>query len=181
MHPYAGHKQNAVGHRRAKSIMRANGGGVAPSEGATVKRAAGGSVPDADITVVSGAKSGGRIDKRARGGAVQARAAGGGITKITPSKHKPHVSVNVININRGRKKNRLAPKGPALPGPIGAPLPDIGAAPGPLAISPAGVPGMPPIRAKGGRVGKMGGNDRGGQGSGVGRLEENKRMKRVYP
>lgn len=170
-HPYSGHRENAVGHRRVKSIMRANGGAVSPDSGTkTAKRALGGSVPDPTINIVSGYKAGGRIDKRARGG---------GIRKITPSKHKPHVNINVVNMGKG--KGRLAPKGPALPGPVAAPLPDVGAAPGPLAFNPAAVPGMPPIRAKGGRIGKMGGNDRGGQASGVGRLEENKRMKRSYP
>src|SRR3954462_10350121 len=96
-HPYSGHRENAVGHRRVKSIMRANGGAVSPGGGTgTVKRALGGSVPDpTTVNIVSGYKAGGRIDKRARGG---------GIKKITPSKHKPHVNINVIN------KGRLAPK-----------------------------------------------------------------------
>ena len=41
-HPYAGHKENAVGHRRVKSIMRASGGSVAPAKPA--KRAMGGAL-----------------------------------------------------------------------------------------------------------------------------------------
>ena len=173
-HPYAGHKENAVGHRRVKAIMRANGGGVSPSAAKPAKRAFGGALPEQPtINIVSGYKAGGRIDKRARGG---------GIRKITPSKHKPHININVIN----KGKSRLAPKGPMLPGPAAAPLPDVGAAPGPLAINPGAVPGMPPMRAKGGkigkaRVGKMGAGDQAGQGSGAGRLEEFKRMKRSYP
>jgi len=166
-HPYAGHKENAVGHRRVKSIMRASGGSVAPAKPA--KRASGGSVPDIDVNVIPGLKSGGRIDKRARGG---------GIRKITPSKHKPHVRINVV----GKGKDRLAPKGPALPGPAAAPLPDVGAAPGPLAINPGAIPGMPPMRAKGGKIGKIGGPlPKGGGGSGVGRLAEAKQMKRKFP
>ena len=149
-HPYAGHKENAVGHRRVKTLMnsggyvakRANGGSVAMDEIPACPE------PDADdMPMIEGRKSGGRLDKRARGGAVQKFALGGTIRKITPSKRKPHIN---ININSGPKP--------------------------PLAIKPMGLPGVPGM-ALGGKIGKMRTGKDAGQGSGEGRLEEYKRMK----
>jgi hypothetical protein len=86
---------------------------------------------------VEGKKASGRLDKKARGGAVAKFQTGGGIHKITPSKHKPHnVSVNVINVTR-RPQGR---RGLAMPPPIGALRPP-GIVPPPLGLRPPGFQG----------------------------------------
>jgi len=163
-HPYNGHKENAVGHRRAKLLMR---GGAA-----VAKRATGGKAmavadepesascqePDADdMPVAEGRKAGGRLDKKARGGKVEKFANGGatgGFHKITPSKRKPHV---MININNGPRP----PIKPAIP------LPGLA----------AGMPSIrPPGMATGGRA-KMRTGKTAGQGSGEGRLDEFRHMR----
>jgi hypothetical protein len=103
----------------------------------------------------SGKLKAGRLDKKARGGAVQKFQLGGGVGafhKLTPSKHKPHsgVSVNVIHndLRRGNRPIRpLVPPGIAPIGPVGGlPMP----------------PMKPPGMRRGGRT--------GGAGSGLGRL-----------
>src|SRR6266702_8869775 len=103
-HPYSGHRENAVGHRRAKLMTTgkqyARGGSAekkeskAEEKGETAKE-------EAREARVEGKAAGGRLDKRARGGVIKGYQMGGGIRKLTPSKHKPHVGVHIVNISRG--------------------------------------------------------------------------------
>lgn len=153
-HPYAGHKETHVGHRRAKNIMKGYKGG------GSTGRADGGSAlghvvnREEDEACPSGEyQDGGRLDKKARGGAVGAFAAGGPIRKITPSKRKPHVSVNVINVtgSRGRRPPASPASGLAA-GSGSSPIPSLGGA------LPDALP-KPPGMKSGGRLPKrpMGG------------------------
>src|SRR5439155_1094054 len=92
-HPYSGHREAAVGHRRAKLMTTgsqyARGGHADEAEDKKlikreIKRA------EDKEAKVEGKAAGCRLDKRARGGAVRGYQMGGGIRKLTPSKHKPH-------------------------------------------------------------------------------------------
>jgi hypothetical protein len=100
-------------------------------------------------TKVGGKKANSRLDKKARGGKVAKLQKGGAIHKITPSKHKPHVSVNVINVTRRPQGRR---HGLAMPPPIGA-LKPPGMGPPGLGVPPGmGLPGLrPPGMKRGGR------------------------------
>lgn len=203
-HPYHGHRENAVGKRRVKVLMKsggyANGGGISEENLRSMDSSYGGGKKDSygAIRRKGGYADGGPTPSRiprserpgpfkpiepgdrtkyADGGAVEGgnlaparldkRAAGGGIRKLTPSKRKPHLNVNIVNVSRGQGRRRgLLPPPPAIPAIGGAPaLP-----PPPVGLRPPGLPGM----AKGGRMRK--GKDYG-QGSGEGRLEEFKHMK----
>jgi hypothetical protein len=126
-HPYSGHKQEAVGHRRVKVLMRsggyAEGHSIAKAAKSFAKRVA--AHESAEEKHEGEYAQGGRIDKRARGG------------KITPSKHRPHVSVNIINAHHRPPMPLIPPGGGAglgaappmpLPPPgagAGAPLPGM--------------------------------------------------------
>lgn len=122
-HPYAGHKQNAVGKRRVKLLLRTGG-----YHGDDLVKAAG----KLQQKIASHEREerhsgeyaqGGRIDKYARGGR---------------SKSKPHVSINIVHHSRPSAPQTPLP----LPGPgLGAPPPGIPPAAG-GALPPPGMPGM---------------------------------------
>lgn len=151
MHPYGKHSENAVGHRRANKFTTGSeykhGGSIVKEAKNLAKNV---EKEEAAEEKHGGGKVGGRLDKRARGGAVAKRALGGSLApsgkprKFTPSKHKPHVNVNVVHVQRGPRPPMGMGGlggGPALagPAPIGAP-------------PPGGVP-MPPMK-RGGAVKK---------------------------
>src|SRR5260370_27203356 len=98
-----------VGHRRVKHLMKSGGyvsdKSMEKEAKGFAKRVAEHEKGEITEEKHEGEKRGGRLDKRARGGAIKTYQFGGGIKpirKITPSKHKPHVAVNITNINRGR-------------------------------------------------------------------------------
>lgn len=172
-HPYNNHREMQVGHRRVKTLM-ASGGyasdkGLAKAATGFAQRVAKHEKAEMAEEKHEGENRGGRLDKRARGGAIEGKANGGGVMrKFTPSKHKPHVAVNVINVSRH-------PRPPVgLPGRAAGPIPVPPAAPG-LGGPPVG---MPMRRFKdGGKIGVMRKGKKYGEGSGEGRLEEAKHMK----
>jgi len=218
-HPYKGHSENAVGHRRAKTVMQS--GGYIP------KRQSGGATrqppkplpllekPDPSRDLVRDVEAldravRPRLDKKARGGAVAKRQTGGGIHKITPSKHRPHFSVNVVNINRGRGRRGIGlpppvPGGGVPPVPGGPPMPMQAGGPAmidPVALAaarrmrknklaaagamaaranPSVMPAVGRGYAKGGKIGQTRKGKEAGQGTGAGRLEEANHMKGRYP
>ena len=157
-HPYHEHRQHKVEHSRVGHITRgyAKGGAVHYDEAEDEK------------LIRKEVKKGAL--KRAAGGRIQGRAAGGRLDR--KGKKRGETNVNVI----------VAPHPGGVPGGAGAPPPGIGAAAGPMPVPPprppmppAGGPGMlppgmppggpggmpppggpPMIRARGGRVGKAG-------------------------
>src|SRR5215475_11379551 len=103
-HPYSRHSESAVGHRRAKFLTTgkqyARGGHTDEAEDKKlIKKEI--KKYEAEEKAVGGSVSSGRLDKRARGGKIKGYQMGGGIHKFTPSKHKPHVGINIINAPRG--------------------------------------------------------------------------------
>ena len=145
MHPFAKHNEQAAGKARAKSFMRADGG-RANKDAQDARDAAAKtmrntrSMPDAfPVGGPPGKKSGGRLDKFARGGRAK-------------SKHKGNnTKINIV----------VAPKGPhpadgaAPPAPMGPPLLGGGPPPGlPPGGPPPGLGGPPPgLPAAGGPPG----------------------------
>src|SRR5215470_8890978 len=133
-HSHKHHREMHVGHRRAKYLLKSGGHGglehgkhlVSQAEKLTK------SMREHEAEERhEGYKAGGRLDKRARGGAVKKFQMGGGIgvkpvRKFTPAKHKPHMNVNIVNLHRpggggmGRGIPRVAP--PGVP-PVGAGMP----------------------------------------------------------
>lgn len=183
-HPFHGHREMHVGHRRAKTLMKSGGyaGGMSDKavEGFAKRLAKHERAEISEEKHEGEYARGGRLDKRARGGAtghlagctcaacggkVEKRARGGGIHQITPSKRKPHTNINIVNVSH-------------RPRPAGIrPLPAIPAAGAGLPVPPVAGPGLPlrpPGMAKGGR---MRTGKKYGEGSGEGRLEEFKHMK----
>jgi hypothetical protein len=89
---------------------------------------------------------------------------GGGIHKVTPSKHKPHMAVNVINVNRGQKN--LAPHVGGGVGRLGLgniPLAAGSFTPTSAVPAPGENVGPPAALKRGGRVGRVGSGDGSGR------------------
>lgn len=163
-HPYSRHSENTVGRRRAKLLLKSGGRAhddVAEDKKIFKKMMA--SHERMEGEKHDGAKCGGRLDKKARGGAVKKFQMGGavsGVRKPTPSKRKPHVSVNVINISRGVGTRRPPMSGAGIAGavPGGQPplpaAPPAGGLPGPIGAG-GPSPGLrPPGMKRGGAVQK---------------------------
>lgn len=153
-HPYRGHGENAVGHRRAKFLTTgkqyARGGHSDEKEDRKLIKSMLKKEEKAEGKAAGGSISGGRLDKRARGGKVNGYQMGGGIRKFTPSKHKPHTSVHITNISRGGGGGGGAglPRRPlGLAPPLGGPPPG-GLPPGGPGLPGPGM-GPPPIRPPG--------------------------------
>src|SRR5215475_60372 len=130
MHPYGRHSENAVGHRRAKFLTTgkqyARGGHADEAEDKKLIKSMLKKEEKAEGRAAGGSVANGRLDKHPRGGAIKGYQMGGPIRKFTPSKHKPHVGINIINAPRGGgggggaglPRPRLGLAGPAVP-PIG--------------------------------------------------------------
>lgn len=160
-HPYANHSENAVAKRRVKTVMKS--GGYVHSDAAADKKLMKKMMAKHEKEEMGkheGMKAGGRLDRRARGGAVGQFAMGGtvdGIRKPTPSKRRPHVAVNVVNISGGGGRRGMSGPGAGIRPPLGAPpVPPpagVGGFPGPVPPGPpAGL--RPPGMKRGGGVAK---------------------------
>jgi hypothetical protein len=139
-HPYHQHKEVKAGHKRAKEMSKhfKSGGAVKLATGGAVTLKRGGKAKHEEVKA-EGKASGGRLDKRARGGGTKKHGKG----------HHTHINIMV------------APKGgdgappPGLGGggpPIGGAPPMVPKAPmGPPIGGPmgAGPPGLPPPGAAG--------------------------------
>lgn len=158
-HPYSSSREDKVGKSRASKMVKgydtggavkkyATGGSISP-----VKKAGGGEIK------VPGMKSGGRLDKFARGGA---------------AKKKPQTQVNIAIVSPQKEDKDEAPMMPPMPPPIGAAPPPPppkgppGAGPGMPVGGPLAGPMNPPGMMKRGGGVKM----KGGADTGVGRLDK---------
>jgi hypothetical protein len=154
---------------------------------------------DSNETKPHGKKAIRRLDKASRGKVDKFAMGGGAFHKLTPSKHKPHVSVNVVHMDnrRGLARPRVGmgmPLGAAPVPPVGA-VPPVGGLPPmprppgmmrggrayafggglPVQAAPqaqAALAARPalPMQAQAARPFKKGGRVGGGAGSGLGRL-----------
>ncbi len=149
---YPNFRGSAPGQRRASAMLK-SGGYVAPQ-----KRADGGKIKPTPEQLeeigrggeelVRGKKAGGRLDKMARGG----------IAKITPSKRKPHVAINVINASRPPRRGLAIPPPIAPVGPLRPP----GVVPPPGPGAPPMMGGAPPMRPPGMKRGGLAKRQEGG-------------------
>lgn len=171
-HPYSHHREMQVGHRRVKHIMRSGGHAVGGGKHADVKEDKAlikRMLKEHESQEHEGMKRGGRLDKRARGGGIKAKKAGGAVEKkaaggkvqkfqlggpvrkMTPSKHKPHLAVNIVNIHRGARPRPPLAGGAAMPAPGAVPpVPAAGGLPmRPPGMQMGGVPGRPAFAGAG--------------------------------
>src|SRR5215475_2164119 len=188
-HPYSKHSENAVGHRRANKFTigreYARGGHADEAEDKALIKRMLKKEEKTEGKAIGGPVNSGRLDKRARGGKVKGYQMGGPVRKLTPSKHKPHMNINIVNAPRGGgggggaglPRPRLGLAGaPGLP--LGRPVPPVGLAP------PIRPPGIVPPMKRGGKVrrfkdggpAQMRKGKKAGQDSGAGRLEEFKHL-----
>ena len=130
MHPYALSAGGKVKKRRVKAFKRAGGGGVTcqPTAMRHSPLIADDEAEEAKVAV--GRKAGTRLDRRARGAPGKYQFGGAvGAHKLTPSKHKPHVRININNIN-ARPRRVPVPVPVPVGGMGGGMVPGIGALPG---------------------------------------------------
>ncbi len=162
MHPYAQHKETHPGRAKARERAYSLGGATKDLKSSTKNKWKPDSQNEdgASEWPVPGRKSGGRLDKFARGG---------------KTKHKGNkTNINILIGGKGQDSEPKAALPPVLP--PGLPPPPPGGLPpgGPMGGPPPGMlpPGGPPMKppgmmARGGRAKYKGGAD-----SGVGRLEK---------
>src|SRR5262245_60131928 len=101
-HPMSGHKEMHVGHRRAKMLTTgkqyARGGHDDEAEDKKLIKKMLKKEEKTEGKAAGGPVASGRLDKKARGGKIGKYQMGGAaFHKLTPSKHKPHVGVNITN------------------------------------------------------------------------------------
>lgn len=136
-HPFAGHKDHHVSHRRVGKMLSGKEGHVKHhSEGDAFSKPSGKSAAGHVAQKIGGGKSGHRLDKFARGGKVKSK---GSQTNIIVVPH--HSPPGAAGLQAGPASPPAPRAGPAAP-----PMP--GGMPG-------GMPGMPPgmpMRARGGKV-----------------------------
>ena len=125
-HPFC---HTVVGKRRVKAFKRASGGEVTsrPSAMRNSGPIADDEAEEAKVAV--GKKASSRLDRRARGAIAKQFGGSIGARKLTPSKHKPHVRININNIN-ARPRRVPVPVPVPVGGMGGGMAPGIGALPG---------------------------------------------------
>src|SRR5215475_8362693 len=105
-HSHKHHREMHVSHRRVKHLLK-SGGHAGPEHGehlvSRAEKLTKAMREHEEAERHEGYLRGGRLDKKARGGKVKAYQFGGAIKpphKFTPSKHKPHTTVNIVNMHR---------------------------------------------------------------------------------
>lgn len=147
-HPHESHRASKVSKSRVSHIMKGykRGGSVKRDGGADdmpLKKKSGGAAEHSDLKSL-GKKSGGRLDKYARGG------------KTKHGKHGTQVNIAVVQPHGGSPSPGGAPAGGPLPPPGGPPHPPMGGPPGMPPPGAGGPPGMPPGAMGGGPKPPMG-------------------------
>jgi hypothetical protein len=157
-HSHHEHREHKVSRARAKHILgHKHGGGAHHADAAADRKMINASVHKHEAKM-HGHKSGGRLDKYARGGP-------------TKGKHHTQVNIAVVAPHKGSPPGAGAPPGgmasPPMPPPGGPPMG------GPPMPPPGPGGGMPPMK-RGGRTYKRGGGIgmTAGADSGPGRLQK---------